>query len=166
MAPEKRMLSTLVVAALLVVLAVAYYLQADALPKSRLAGHVGADGFPKMLAIALALLALGLAVQSILDIRKQKAGGTTPAAKPVEWRRHFRALGLVGIGAVYILVLPYLGYAVSVAIILAGVATYTGLKPSWQSALFAVGGALFFYVIFVKLLRIPLPSGFWPTIFG
>ena len=40
-------LATLVVSAALFILAVAYWFAADAIPISRLAGQVGADGLPK-----------------------------------------------------------------------------------------------------------------------
>src|SRR5690606_20142337 len=161
------MRGTLVVSGLLAALAAAYWLQADALPRSRLAGHVGADGFPKMLAVALGLLAIALAVQTLLEARKrQRSGAAAPDTTASEWKAHLRALGLIAIGAAYIIALPYLGYAVSVAIVLASVATYTGLKLSWRTAAFSLGGAAGFYVIVVRILQIPLPSGFWPAPFS
>lgn len=62
----------------------------------------------------------------------------------------------------YLLVLPHLGYMVSAGLLLAAVATYAGLKPSPATLLFAAGGGILFYLIFVKILQIPLPAGFWP----
>ena len=53
-----------IVSLLLFVFSVAYWLAADALPKSPLAGQIGADGLPKMLGMALAVLSICLAVQT------------------------------------------------------------------------------------------------------
>lgn len=169
------MRATLVVAGALFVLAIAYWLEADTIPRSPLAGQVGADGLPKLLAVTLAVLSVCLALQTWAEMRKQRrsgaaareavAGGET-GGEAVDWRRHLRALGLIGIGAAYLLLLPILGYAVCAALVLAGVATYTGLRPSFRTVLFGVGGAAVYYVVFVRILGIPLPAGFWPALLG
>lgn len=160
--------ATLAVSAALFVLAVAYWLAADAIPASRLAGQVGADGLPKLLGLALGVLSLLLAGQTLFEMRRAAAaGGGDDQDKgedrlPGSWREHLRALGLIGIGVGYLLVLPHLGYMVSAGLLLAAVATYAGLKPSLATLLFAAGGGILFYLIFVKILQIPLPAGFWP----
>ena len=163
------MRAILVVALMLFVLAVAYWLQADRIPVSRLAGGVGADGLPKLLAIALGVLSLALAAQSLFEMRARKREGAAQAApsqdesgEEMGARQHLRALGLIGIGMIYLFVLPVLGYAVSAMLLLAGVATYAGLRPSLATVAFGVGGGIVFYIIFVMVLGIRLPSGFWP----
>lgn len=161
-------MTTLVVSAVLFVLAGTYWFAADAIPASRLAGQVGADGLPKLLGLALGLLSLLLAGQTLYEMRranaegKQDDEGENGDRLPGSWREHLRALGLIGLGVVYLLVLPHLGYMVSAGLLLAAVATYAGLKPSLSTLLFAVGGGVLFYLIFVKILQIPLPAGFWP----
>jgi cell division protein FtsW (lipid II flippase) len=156
----------------LFVLAVAYWFGADALPKSRLGGQVGADGLPKLLAISLAVLSVALAAQTLAYMRKERRAGM---ARPAEsdgghdahdWKSHARAFGLIAIGAAYLALLPYLGYAVSAALLLLVVSTYCGLKPSWRSLVFAVVGGVAFYFLFVKLLQVPLPAGLWPRLLG
>jgi len=160
--------ATLSVSAALFVLAVVYWLAADAIPASRLAGQVGADGLPKLLGLALGVLSLLLAGQTLFEMRRAAAadGGDDQDKGedrlPGSWREHLRALGLIGIGVGYLLVLPHLGYMVSAGLLLAAVATYAGLKPSPATLLFAIGGGVLFYLIFVKILQIPLPAGFWP----
>lgn len=160
--------ATLAVSAALFVLAVAYWFAADAIPASRLAGQVGADGLPKLLGLALGVLSLLLAGQTLFEMRRAAAEGQGEDKGeggdrlPGSWREHLRALGLIGIGVGYLLLLPHLGYAVSAGLLLAAVATYAGLKPSWATLFFAVGGGVLFYLIFVKILQIPLPAGFWP----
>ena len=44
------------------------------------------------------------------------------------------------------------------------VATYSGLKPGLATVLFGVAGAAVFYLLFVRLLQVPLPAGVWPTL--
>lgn len=167
------MRATLAVCGLLLVVAVVYWLGADALPRSPLAGQVGADGLPKLLGITLAGLSVCLALQTWLEMKKQRRSGA--AAEKTETEQdgeektppnHLRALGLIGFGAAYLFLLPVLGYAVSAALVLAGVATYTGLKPSWRTVLFGIGGGVVYYIVFVRILQIPLPAGFWPGLFN
>jgi hypothetical protein len=141
-------------------------LGADAIPKSRLGGTVGADGLPKMLAVVLAILSAGLIVQTLLTARV--AGPAAASAGEGRGHRsvHLRALGMVAIGAVYIAMVPYLGYFVSVALLLLGVALYNGKRPSRGLVLFGILGAAFFYVLFVQVLDVPLPPGIWPKLIG
>ncbi|MGV6872226.1 tripartite tricarboxylate transporter TctB family protein [Pseudochelatococcus sp. B33] len=165
------MRATLAVSGILFVFAIVYWLGADALPRSPLAGHVGADGLPKLLAVTLAVLSICLAVQTYMDMRKQRRSGAAvrqaEAAEDDEApASHLRAFGLIGIGAAYLLLLPFLGYALSAALVLGVVATYSGLKPSLKTLYFAIGGGAVCYVIFVKILQIPLPAGFWPSLFS
>ncbi|MGB3416093.1 MAG: tripartite tricarboxylate transporter TctB family protein [Mesorhizobium sp.] len=167
------MRATLVSSGVLFALAVAYWFGADALPKSRLGGQVGADGLPKLLAISLAVLSAALAAQTLAYMRKERRAGAV--AKPADadgddnphgWKSHARAFGLIAIGAVYLALLPHLGYAVSAALLLLVVSTYCGLKPSWRTLVFAVVGGAAFYIIFVRVLQVPLPAGLWPTLLG
>ena len=163
---------TVVVSLALFILAIAYWFMADAIPVSRLAGKVGADGLPKLLGLALGGLSLLLAVQTLLEMRRDRAPAAAVAQAAQEEKSekskggHLRALGLVGIGIVYLLLLPHLGYLVSSMLLLGAVAIYAGLKPSLKALLFAVIGGVAFYLIFVKLLQIPLPAGFWPSLLG
>lgn len=167
------MRATLAASGVLFVLAIAYWFGADAIPKSRLGGQVGADGLPKLLAIALAVLSVALAAQTLAYMRKERR---MPAVRPATdegdgspdegWRGHVRAFGLIAIGAAYLALLPYLGYGVSAALLLMVVSTYTGLKPSWRTLVFAVVGGIAFYLLFVRLLQVPLPGGVWSTLFA
>lgn len=161
----------LAISVLLFALAVAYWLGADAIPKSSLGGAVGADGLPKLLAVALGLLSLGLAAQTLLEIRKRRRTGASSGTVEVSsqagnWYAHARAFGIIAIGIVFVAVLPYLGYAVSVALLLMSVVIYAGRKPSLTTLVFGIAGAAFFYVMFVHLLKVPLPPGIWPSMLG
>jgi hypothetical protein len=161
----------LVIAVLLVAFAVVFWFAADAIPKSRLGGTVGADGLPKLLAVTLGALSLGLIAQTLFLSRARivtETGGE-PAGEREEstgWRQHLRAFGMIAIGIGYLAVVPYVGYLVGVALLLLMVALYNGKRPSPGLFLFTGAGAVFFYMLFVLLLDVPLPAGFWPRLLG
>lgn len=142
------------------VLAGAYYGAADALPSSLLADAVGADGVPKALAIALALLgALQLARSRFM--RPSAGGGIEDGID-----RHGRAAGLLIITCAYVALLPYIGYPVALAALVFAVAAYAGLAPSMRLAFVSGSAALVFWIMFVKLLGVPMPVGRWLRLFG
>ncbi len=72
---------------------------------------------------------------------------------------------MLALGVVYLIIIPYLGYLLSVMVLMGGVALYNGSRVSPTFVATIVGGAIFFYVLFVRLLGIPLPSGMWPSVF-
>ncbi len=164
------MRAMLVASGLLIVLAAAYWLGADAIPKSSLGGLVGADGLPKLLAVALGLLSAGLALQTLVEMRKRRrtgaasATGTAASSEVGDVAGHLRALGVIAIGVGFLVALPVLGYALSVALLLVAVATYSGKAFGLGTVVFGVAGAAFFYVLFVLGLDVPLPAGIWPSL--
>jgi putative tricarboxylic transport membrane protein len=159
------MRTTLFTAVVLLVFAVVFWIGADAIPKSRLGGTVGADGMPKLLAVALGILSAGLIAQTLIAM---KAAG--PAA-PVERvstesdrTAYARALGMIAIGFGYLFAVPYLGYLLTIGLLLLTVALYNGKRFSGSVLLFAALGSMGFYMLFVLLLDVPLPAGFWPRL--
>jgi putative tricarboxylic transport membrane protein len=161
----------LAISVVLIVFALVYWLGADAIPVSRLGGAVGADGLPKLLAVVLGLLSAGLAVQTLAELRKRRLTGASSGAIEVgkeagDFHAHARAFGIVFIGIGFLIALPVLGYTVSVGLLLIVVAAYTGRAISLATIAFGVLGAAFFYVMFVRLLQVPLPAGFWPSFIG
>ena len=70
-----------------------------------------------------------------------------------------RAAGLLCLAIAYLLVVSYLGYALSIAILLCFVALYLGAKPGWQLGLVALGGATMLWAIFVIVLGVQMPAG-------
>jgi putative tricarboxylic transport membrane protein len=161
------MRSNLVTGIVLLVFSVIFWLGADTIPKSRLGGSVGADGLPKMLAITLGVLSIGFIAQTLLTARM--AGpfvGHKRKAKAVDYTRHLRAVGMIVIGAVYVAIVPYLGYTLSIALLLLSIALYNGKRPSPGLLMFAVLGSIVFYLLFVRVLDVPLPAGIWPSLIG
>ena len=160
------MRSNLIAGVVLLAFSVIFWLGADAIPKSRLGGSVGADGLPKTLGIALGVLSLGLIAQTLLMARAAPAAAVERVNRAERRNLHLRALGMIVIGAVYVAVVPYLGYVLSIALLLLAVALYNGKRPSRGLVLFTILGAVVFYVLFVQILDVPLPAGFWPSLIG
>jgi hypothetical protein len=137
----------------LLALAAAYYAAADAIPPSTLADAVGPGGLPKAYALVLAALALVLLVRAW---RGAGAGG--PA---VTRRQLLRVGGLLGIGAAYLLVLPWAGYPLSLAGLIVAVAWYQGGRLDRRVVAVGVGGAVVLWLVFAQLLGIQYPLGVW-----
>jgi hypothetical protein len=152
---------------LLLIFSVVFWFGADAIPKSRLSGSVGADGLPKMLAIALAALSVGLIAQTLLMTKARVSTVKATLNQRAEQRTlYLRAFGMTAVGAGYLVLVPYLGYIPTIALLLLTVALYNGKHPSVGLFLFAALGSVFFYVLFVQVLAVPLPAGFWPRLIG
>ncbi|WP_134494523.1 tripartite tricarboxylate transporter TctB family protein [Microvirga pakistanensis] len=161
------MRGNLIVGLLLLIFSVVFWLGADAIPKSRLSGSVGADGLPKMLAIALGVLSAGLIAQTLLMMRTVSAAASVSREKKrEELSLYLRGFGMVAIGAAYLALVSYLGYMLTIALLLLTVAIYNGKRPTVGALLFAVVGSVFFYLLFVQVLEVPLPAGFWPRLIG
>jgi putative tricarboxylic transport membrane protein len=148
-------------------LAVGYYAVAATIPHSGLADAIGPAGLPNAYAFLLAGLSLILIARS-LGIRDSGLGtrkiGT--ARRPTLASRipspGARAIGMLMIGVVYVWVVTWLGYVLSLAGLIAATSYYQGGPLTRQVAIVAVSGAVFFWLLFVLLLRIPQPAGLWP----
>jgi len=155
----------------LVGLAVVYWVGADTISRSVLSGNVGADGLPKLLAVTLGVLSLIMIVQERANLRRRSPDRTVEsdeAAPPPRGgiRQHVAAAGILAIGAGYVFVLPYAGYAVSVALLLFAVAWYHGKRSLPGVLAFSIVGAAVFHLIFVVLLNVSMPAGLWPALPG
>jgi putative tricarboxylic transport membrane protein len=148
------------------VLAIGYYILADGISASVLSDEVGPDGLPKAYAYILAALSLILIARSVAQRRLAPIG---PAPDPAVRAAHRialrRAAGMLGIGVLYVVMLPTLGYVLSLAILIAATTYYPGGAVTRQLAIVAVCGAAFFWAMFVWLLHIPQPVGLWPELF-
>jgi hypothetical protein len=125
------------------------------IPVSTLGGAVGPHVFPTALALLLAIFGSSLALRTLFAKRAtaKAAGDRETEATPI------RALGLLGIGALYIPAAMILGYVPALFLLIATVALYEGAKLSWRLGLIAIGGAIFFWLLFVALLGVRQPEG-------
>lgn len=124
---------------------------------SALADTIGPAGIPKVLGILMVSLGIILCAQATYRTSRS----VVPASS--EWkgeaRKIFRAFGLLIIGVIYLFMLAFLGYVLSIALLLAAVAFYLGAAFNWRMMLIAAAGAVVLWTIFVILLGVPMPAG-------
>lgn len=143
----------------MMVLAAAYWAAADQIPVSLLSDNVGADGAPKMLAVALAFCGALLVVAT--RVRPVLADGEEEAPPGDRRRAHLRAVGLFAGLGVYALLLPVLGYPVALSILIGGAAVYGGAQPTLSLTAISIAGGVGFWLFFSKFLGVLLPLGWW-----
>jgi hypothetical protein len=144
------------------VISVAYYWMATAIPTSQLADAIGPQALPKAYAILLAAFSLILIGRSLA--RRRRARTKTDRTDAPHRSPLWRVAGMLGIGIAYIVVAPWLGYVLSIAGLLLATTYYQGGRVNRQVAVVAVSGAIFFWVLFVVLMGIPQPPGWWPSL--
>ena len=75
-----------------------------------------------------------------------------------------RGLGILAIGIAYIVAVPFLGYPLAIAVVIAVAALYNGGALSLRTAVVSVLGAFGLWLVFVFLLHISQPTGNWPDL--
>ncbi|MGE0005420.1 MAG: tripartite tricarboxylate transporter TctB family protein [Parvibaculaceae bacterium] len=147
-------------------IAVGYFAVATTIHASQLDDAVGPVGLPRSYAAVMAGLALILIVRGIVQHRRSTAAGQGGALawSGGEWVRARRAAGIIAIGGLYILLVPWLGYILSLTGLIATTAYYQGGRIDLRLVVTALLGAIFMWAIFVLLLQVPQPPGIWPSI--
>jgi putative tricarboxylic transport membrane protein len=132
---------------ILLVFSVIYYLAAAAIPASRLADSVGPGGMPKAYGVALGV----------------RSGRNGPTARR-DLHAALRAAVMLGIGVAYVILLPLIGYILSIALLIGATAWYQErARPRWVVPTAIIGaGAL--WIVFVEVLQIAQPAGFWSSL--
>jgi hypothetical protein len=151
------------------VVAVVYYGLAAAIPPSELADPIGPQGLPKTYAVLLAALSLLLIARSARHpVSNSEPSNLEPANPeppiPSPQSPIPRVTGMLLIGIAYILVLPWLGYFLSIAALITVTIYFQGGSLNARSVLVAVSGAALFWLLFIWLLRIQYPAGIWPSV--
>ena len=146
--------------AILLVVAAVYYWATLRIPDSSLSDEVGAQGLPRILAYLLGVLAVLIIARGLLMARKAVVAvagdeAAEPEAPPL------RAIGFLAIAAGYVVLAPIAGYAVALGLLIAAVALYEGVTPSWRVAVVAAGGAIVFWLLFVQLLGVEQPQSWF-----
>ncbi|HET8727951.1 MAG TPA: tripartite tricarboxylate transporter TctB family protein [Alphaproteobacteria bacterium] len=149
-----------------IALGAAYFYYATQIRTSALDDAAGPAGFPKVLAAIMIGFGLILAVQALIARASQraKAGLEIPGESEGEergdvWRGMLRAGGMLLLGILYLVLVPYAGYLVTVAALIFAVVLYQGGKFSWRLVAISIGGGVFLWLIFNVLLGIGLPAG-------
>jgi putative tricarboxylic transport membrane protein len=76
----------------------------------------------------------------------------------------WRVAGLLAIGVAYVVVVPRLGYMLSLAALIMATTYYQGGALNRHVVVVAMSGAVVFWLLFVMLLGIPQPAGLWPSL--
>lgn len=161
------MLKNFICGILTMIAAGIYITAANQLPVSRLCDGVGASGFSlligwtllglSVLLIAQTLISTRVAAQPATDLQPDEAGLDDVWAHPK--RTLTRAVDLIAIAAGFVIALSLLGNHISIALLIAATAAYISKSASRQILVVALGGAVFLYVLFVRVLGIAMPAG-------
>ncbi len=149
----------------LIVMAVAglYIRSALAIPVSFLGDAIGAGGVPLVLGWLMALSGAGLFIHALVARRAVAADGSPEDERGGAFAdpRHavIKAAGLILIAAVFLFALRPLGYVPAVALLLAALLAYQGVRLRPLQLLVAIGGALALWALFDLGLGIDLPDG-------
>jgi hypothetical protein len=117
----------------------------------------GSGFFPLVLGLALMALAAGHGVQ--LYLARQKTAPSEVTVTP-QGDGQTRRVGLfvAGVIAAVVLLKP-LGYLLSSFLLMLALLQILGVRSWYASIAIALGSAAACYVVFVRLLQIPLPAG-------
>ncbi|MSP94601.1 MAG: tripartite tricarboxylate transporter TctB family protein [Alphaproteobacteria bacterium] len=137
-------------------IAAAYYLASLDIPTSTLEDEVGPRGLPTVLTVLLVVLALALGARALLLAPKAKPAANDNEDAEAPWPR---AIGMLALGAFYIMASTIVGYAPALFMLLLAVIFYEGMRPSWRVFVVAAGGAAFFYLLFDIVLGVRQPEG-------
>ena len=153
------------------VFSLAYIVSARGIEDSLLADAVGASGVPVAVGTLMALTSAALLVKGLLPVSKAqvppkaaKAAAMQPQESPM--RPHLLAAGLLAILLVYLMVLPWLGYIVSVGLLSAAVAWFCGGRERKALLGFVLLTGPLLWFLFDFSLKVRMPAGFWPTLFS
>jgi putative tricarboxylic transport membrane protein len=164
------MLKDLVTAAILLLVAIGYYSAALDINQSALADELGAAGLPILYAILLGALALVLVAKALVGWRFRRVAGTHAVHAfndlQGEGRRFLHAAGMLSIGLLYLLLVRFAGYVITLMTVIALVALYQGERASWRLGATTLFGAVAFWILFDLILGIETPAGFWPRLWG
>lgn len=144
-------------------LSISYVLYARGIEDSLLADGVGANGVPTGVGVVLLLASLALFCKSWAgsnSVTEQDDPAEADGAK----HPHRMALGLLGILAAYVALLPFLGYVVCIGLLVGSVAWLAGARKrmSVLACMLIAGPAL--WLLFDWALEIRMPVGLWPKL--
>lgn len=157
-----------------VVIGGVYLWMAFGLRASALADAVGPAGLPRILGMIMVGFGLVLCAQALLAGSRSAApavpavpagGDVGPAEGEPDEAGGFglsgvaRAGGLLAIGIGYLLIIRTVGYIVAVGALIIVAALYGGARLSWRVFAIGAAGAAVYWILFVEILRIPLPAG-------
>lgn len=141
----------------LLAIAAAYYATSTTILESTLdeEGVPGPRSLPTVLAALLAVIAITLGARALAS-SPARIKSNEEKEDEAPWPR---ALGILGIGVLYIPVVSLVGYPIALFLLLVTVAVYERKAPDWRLLAVAAGGALFFWLLFAFILGVRQPEG-------
>lgn len=148
-------------------LAAVYYWMATQLPPGFIVDPVGPGYYPKLLASGVGILAV---LMIVLAFVRRQAPKTAPSDAPSvtasqasapqpPWLGTFRTWAMVVLPAVYMLLIPYLGYMITTPLFVAAVMVVLG-ERRWRAIVTpAIGLMVALYILFILVLSVPLGRG-------
>jgi putative tricarboxylic transport membrane protein len=122
----------------------------------------GSGFFPLMLGLALTALSAAQGVTVYLEQLRQARAASVPPTAPPSWRLGEdtrRVLLFLGSVAVAVALLPLLGYAFASFVLMLALLRILGVASWPLIGAISATTAIACYVVFVRVLGIPLPSG-------
>jgi hypothetical protein len=160
--------TNLVTGAIGLLFSLGYVRFANGIEDSLLADEVGASGVPvfigALMAVASALLLFKALMQKPAPGLLADADDTQDEDSPQN--PHQLALGLLLILATYLVLLPWLGYVVSVGLLSAAVAWFAGGREAKVLFGFVLLTGPVLWFLFDFALKVKMPAGIWPTLFA
>ena len=117
---------------------------------------VGPRFFPYLAASIIGLLSIIMIIDSRLKLRS----GDSESFAPITKAQLKPVSVFIGIGILYILLLPYLGVIIATPLCLTVYFWYFELRNWIWIAALSIGTTLIVYLCFAKLMMVPLPMGF------
>jgi putative tricarboxylic transport membrane protein len=138
---------------------VAYYWLTIQVQQSALDDTVGPVGLPRVYALLLVGLSAIVIVQAAPALfRRERSSSREP-------RQSWRFIGMLLLGVLYVGIVPWLGYPLSIGLLIGATASYQGGSIDRRVVIVATSGAALLWVLFVVFLRVPQPPGVWTSIF-
>lgn len=126
---------------------------------SALADTMGAGGVPIVYGWLMVMLSVILCAQSIAAYLRNPKKTTMADEWKGQGMKTLKAAGLVCFGIAYLLIVNTLGYLLSIALLLIGVALYRGAPMSVRLVVIGIVGAVLLWIIFALILGVRMPPG-------
>jgi putative tricarboxylic transport membrane protein len=145
--------SDAIAAGLLVALSAAVFVVSADFPTGR-GGDPGAAFFPRLIAGTIAILAVGLLLKDFTTDER--------AAHEIDPTVVRRLAVVVAFPALYIFVMPIVGFPLTTVVFLAGLMWYSGARSIPIVLGSSIGVMFVLYYLFGVLFQVPLPDGLVP----
>lgn len=146
------MIARIIFPATIALLALPYFLIAQAYPEMSLQEGFGPGFFPSIIAAVVGVLALVEALTQLLHyVRDRRRDNAPGATLGIEWREVWGAGLLVAAVVATVLAVPYTGFTVAACALVFVLSIAMGMRPVWLSALVSVLVGVSIHTIFAHI---------------